>query len=92
MAGMMGNPLCYIRLLTNSDNLDDIGNGVYWTVNLDNPSNSPTDTYNNIIIQIRNNARGDKLQLLFSMNTHKLYFRAAAGGSSWFEWKAIATL
>lgn len=88
MAGLV-NPFKIRTLLTSSNDLNSIGDGVYWYVNTDNPKNNPGDAYNSIVIQFSNSARGDKIQFVHSANSGKLYFRNYAV-SVWSSWKVIS--
>ena len=89
MAGVI-NPLMYKSLLTVSHDLNDISDGIYHTANMDNPANVPSGTYNNIIIQITNNTRQDKIQLMYSINSQKWLTRCKSSGSEWISWKKFA--
>ena len=92
MAGIIGNPIGYKRLLTSVDDLNNIEDGMYWTANTDNPKNSPSATYNNLIEQKRNIGRGDIFQIIYNANDAKILFRLKPASGQWLEWKTLATL
>lgn len=87
MAGLIGNPIGYKRLLTSSDDLNNVADGIYWMLNTNNPANTP-DAYNNVLIQFSNLARGDKFQFLFDGNYANILFRRK-DTTSWSTWKKI---
>ena len=88
VAGII-RPFQYRKLLTANDDLNSIGDGVYWYANTDNPKNFPSEAYNCIVIQFSNQTRGDKIQFIHSVNSGKLYFRNLVI-SSWSSWKVIS--
>lgn len=89
LAASMGNPISYKKLLTTSDDLNSISDGIYWTANQNNPLNiPPEELYNNIIVQLSNITRGDGIQLLFSSNDQSCWVRFK-NFSGWQSWKSI---
>lgn len=87
MAGII-NPFRIRKILTASNDLNSMADGVYWFVNTDNPKNAPEYAYNCIVIQFSNQTRGDKIQFVHSVNASKLYFRSSSV-SDWSRWKVI---
>ena len=74
VAGVLGNPLGWKGQLTSSDDLNDIGDGIYWMADTNNPQNC-VEQYNNILIQLAHQRKGTKMQVLYSGNSGLLFYR-----------------
>lgn len=83
-------------LLTSSDDLNNVTTpGFYYTVNTDNPSNIPSGTNlnNNIIEVIKQGSVARCVQLFYSINGQKMWFRIGndvTTPTSWSSWEQIA--
>lgn len=86
MAGMI-RPFMFRGLIGKSDNLNNLGDGIYSTIDENIPSNSPDGSYNSVIIQVSNLFRDDKYQIVFQGNNRKIYIRSKFAGywNSWHE-------
>lgn len=87
MAGKLGNPLGWKRKLTSSDDLNYIGDGMYWMSDTNNPQNC-VEQYNNILIQLTQPTKGTVMQVLYSSNSGLLFFRGSTI-HGWQEWYKV---
>lgn len=88
MAGLMGNPIGYRRLLTSVDDLNNIGDGIFYTSGVDDPANSPRGMYNNVIVQYSNPSAGHRFQTLYSSNGQVCMFRRF-DTLGWTDWSRL---
>ncbi len=90
VGGLLGNPIGHKRLLTASDDLDNVSDGIYWTQNTDNPHGYYGP--NCIYIQITHKIRGDVYQIAFCANFKVIACRFKMAGSEWRDWVNAVSL
>lgn len=89
MGGLLGNPLGFNRILTSSDDLNDIKDGIYSYLNNNNPANSYAGT-NTLIIQMSVYGRNDKWQFALCSNNRSIAVRINYAGN-WGSWADLNT-
>ena len=85
---LLGEPIGFKRILTSSDDLNDIDDGEYSYLNGNNPANNYGT--NTMIVQKTTRGRNDKLQLAFCSNEKSIGARMSYAGV-WQQWKDIVT-
>lgn len=85
----MGNPIVYRGLIDDTHDLNNINDGIYYTNSTYNPTNTPIGEYNNIIFQLSNPQRGDKVQILFGCNSTKILLRFFNYTGKWLDWREL---
>lgn len=88
MGGLLGEPIGFKRILTSSDDLNDIDDGEYSYVNDINPANGYGT--NTIIVQKTTRGRKDKWQFAFCSNDRRIGIRLNYAGT-WGGWKDLIT-
>ena len=88
LGGLLGNPLGFKQILTHSDDLNNIYDGVFSYLNEDKPSNSYGT--NTTLIQLTTKGRIDKWQVAFCANERKVAIRLNYSGN-WGNWKNVVT-
>lgn len=84
------------KVLASSDDLNNVTTpGFYYTANSDNPSNIPsgTNVNNNIIEVIKQGGISRCVQLFYSINAQKMWFRignSVTNPTTWSSWDQIA--
>lgn len=87
MAGLLGNPLKRMRVLSSADDLNLIDDGIYSYHNTSNPKNYCVG-YNCLLIQISAlENTGYRYQFEISYNESKFSFRCKSG--SWGKWVTL---
>ena len=89
LGGLLGNPIGFKQVLTHSDDLNNIYDGVFSYLNEDKPSNSYGT--NTMLIQLTTKGRLDKWQVAFCANERKVAIRLNYSGNNWGNWKDIVT-
>ena len=85
VAGVIGNPIGYKGRLDSTQDLNNLSDGIYCSMNTPNPTNSP-DAYNYVLVQINHEMLpGRKFQIVFDGNDVNVWYRNIAG-SSWGSW------
>ena len=85
----LGNPLGFKRVLTGNDNMDNIEDGIYSSVNEDDPNNNYST--NTMYIQLTTPSRKDIWQFALSANALGIAVRKKKT-TGWSVWKSIINI
>lgn len=86
---LLGNPLGFKRVLTSNDNMDNIEDGIYSSVNADDPNNNYST--NTMYVQLTTPARNDIWQFALSANALGIAVRKKKT-TGWSVWKSIINI
>ena len=86
VGGLLGNPLGFKRVLTSKDNMDNIEDGIYSSINADDPDNNYST--NTMYIQLTTPSRNDIWQFALSANASGIAIRKK-NSLGWNAWKSI---
>ena len=86
---LLGNPLGFKRVLTGNDNMDNIEDGIYSSVNEDDPNNNYST--NTMYIQLTTPSRKDIWQFALSANALGIAVRKKKT-TGWSVWKSIINI
>lgn len=94
MAGCIGGYQLFGNLksgiLTGSDNLNNIKDGIYSVINDNDPENYVIGNWtNSVVIQISTNG-SHIFQLCLSSNGNGIAFRKRSGGNIWTAWSKLS--
>lgn len=90
MGGLLGNPLGFIRLLTSADDLNNLKDGIYSSVNADDPDNNYST--NTLYIQMTTLTRDDVWQIALSANAYGIAVRVKTNLGQWSDWNSVITI
>lgn len=74
--------------LTNANDMNNIGIGVYKQGGSNLPTNAPSSASNAYIVVFRARST-DLIQVWFSVNTNAIYYRVYTEANGWSAWKTI---
>lgn len=86
---LLGNPLGFKKVLTGNDNMDNIEDGIYSSVNADDPNNNYST--NTMYIQLTTPSRNDIWQFALSANALGIAVRKKKT-TGWSVWKSIINI
>lgn len=90
VGGLLGNPLAFKRVLTSKDNMDNIEDGIYSSIDANDPDNNYST--NTMYIQLTTPSRtNDIWQFALSANASGIAVRKKRT-TGWSVWKSIINI